>query len=224
MKKNALLISFTAICCIVLAGCSKNKNDSPKDYSSSFKNSFWTGELKYNFRTKNEPFSVVLGADGRIQWYEFSGVYSGSYQVNNDKKEVIFNFNSGNSVTASIKNDSTLSNFRNNGTYSWEIHSAGLHNYAKSFNIQTLIDKTWLAKVPEVSLQFRMVALANQTLGYLEDGSGPSYPPYTTGPATLSFGLNSINYFGIIMNDSKIIGVRIKAGTNDVMTWEATRL
>ena len=224
MKKNTLIIVLTAICCTVLAGCSKRTNDPPKDYSSSFKNTVWTGEIRYSTRTKNEPFSVILKEDGKLEWYEFTGIYTGSYQVNNEKKEVTLTFSSGDSFTASIKNDSTLSNFRNNGSYSWEIRSAGLHNYAKGFSGQSVIGVTWSGNVPEISVQFKMTTLINQSLAYLEGGTStpaPLYLTYSTGPATLSFAVGSIKYFGIIMSARKIVGVRTKSGTLDVLAWEA---
>lgn len=221
MKKIVFALLFIAIVLISFTNC--NKSDSPeppKDYALLFKNTVWTGELRYADRSKNEPFSVVLNADGTIVWNEFDGKFAGTHKIENEKKEITLTFSSGGSFSAMIKNDSTWDNFSNKGQYSWVIHSAGLNSHAKNFSGQVLNGQTWKGNVPEVTFPFELNFLSSEFLNY---NNNPTPFPYTTSAGSISFGFGTIKYFGVIKDEKNIKGVRTRTGTKDILNWEAVK-
>jgi hypothetical protein len=140
MKKRILFFLVAAVAAIGFAACKKEKAAEPATpFSDLFKNTEWTGEMKYDNIPVAEPFSIKFDASANFQWYERSGDYGGIYKLNANTRELALTFWSGSKFTTTITADNKFSNIILAGAYPWKINSA---EYNKSGN-QALDNTIW---------------------------------------------------------------------------------
>lgn len=200
MKKKAILI-ITAVLLVVMS-CKKSKDVVKDDIKILFSDTSWLGEFKYAGRPIAEPVCIQFNATGTFTWYELDGDFPGTYSLNEDAKTVTLSFNGGSVVTATVTNNSKLTNFQYGAAYPWVINTAEL----LTTPVPELTGTKWNGGngVNSVSVNFSSSTLLRFTGGVF---ATPSSEPYQLKHASLRFSPNSKwKFFGIIRN-GKIEGI-----------------
>jgi hypothetical protein len=132
-------LAIAVISAMPFSACRKGV-DKDTAFAKLFKNTEWTGEIKYQKVSIAEPFSVQFLSDSEIVWHERRGTFLGSYTINADIRELTIEFasNAG-KFTTTITNDNTFSHIAHGGSYDWEIKSGMINNSGK----QNLDNTRW---------------------------------------------------------------------------------
>lgn len=218
MKTQTLFLITAITACIF--SCKKNKDERIVDMKTLFSDTTWVGEFKYASRPIAEPFCIRFNATGTFTWYEVNGDYTGTYSVNNNAKTIKINFDGGSIVTATITNNSKLTNFQYGAAYPWVINNSELVTAAA---VPELTGTNWegnIAAAPIIPIIIRFFAPGNLNFS-------DNYPFFELGvPYQIKHATVRINFVGTrkmfgIINNGRITGVEFTPGP--FRRWEATK-
>lgn len=186
MKQFLLLLSVFGIACF--AGC-KKENTKQEDISPLFKNTEWTGEVKYDNKPFAEPFAVEFFENGTFKWHEFSGDYDGNYSIGKGTREITVHFTASNAqFTASVTQDNKFFNISSSNVSSCELNNSG----------NQVLDNTIWKNSTGVGLELNF--RPGQKIAYYV-----GYVPYDRIRTALRFYYENQLHFSVLQPDNKTI-------------------
>lgn len=206
-----LLLTFYGI-----SSC-KKENPEMQDIAALFKNTYWTGEIKYNNAATKEPFSIEFSENGTLLWREHGGIFSGTHTLNTSAKEITISFGANETYTATITNNSALSNIVPGGVYPWTILDCKFNNTGS----QNLDNTTWKGVInANVPIELRFKSGNKLDFGNTAFGSNKPYTRF--GPA-ISFSVGAGEYFTVLQpGNLKMKGVQFNSLTG-LFSFEITK-
>ena len=206
MKKITFISAMLLLAASGFISCKKENTE--EDLTVLFKNTVWTGEIKYNNKAIAEPYVISFDGNGNFQWEEYGGSYAGAYTLDKTAKTITLLFaGSTTKFTAAITTEKKWGTITHGGTYSWTVVNGELRNSSE----QSLENTIWKGNYDNGStLQISFVAGSKVNLP-----PGSSYFfPYTKSKETIRFGLSGVNaHFLVLTSKSKIKGLRGDGGT-----------
>jgi hypothetical protein len=164
MKTYYVITFFIAL--LIINGCKKEEAPQPIDLKNLFSDTTWIGEFKYAGLPKAEPFAIRFSKAGTFNWYELDGDYTGTYAIDNDAKTVKLTFSSGSNVTATVTNNSELTNFQYGAAYLWVINTLEL----RTTNTPELTGTTWIGKSEGTTINMNFKPLLKVDYGHPTSG------------------------------------------------------
>jgi hypothetical protein len=119
MKKYLSIFLLLLLSAGALISC--KKDNKPKDLRASFADKTWSGSMTYT-GLDAEYYSVRFNNDNTLSWSQFSGDYSGTWQLTDHLLTMSFDV-SGVEIKAGVSDDQKLSGFVVKNTNSYKINT-----------------------------------------------------------------------------------------------------
>ncbi|HET6995534.1 MAG TPA: hypothetical protein VFI06_11160 [Chitinophagaceae bacterium] len=193
MKKSLGLLSLLLVsgAAFIFSGC--KKENTKEDVSALFKNTEWTGEIKYSNKPVADPYSIEFFQDGSLKWHQISGDYDGIYTIDAANRKISISSGAvGAVITAIITQDNKFSNISPTNILSCEVNKSGP---------QDLDNTNWKGKLDRV-IPFEMNFRPGKKV--LHTGFPVEQSYQRAGSAVLVI-TNASKYFSVIQPDNKTI-------------------
>ncbi|MCE7065101.1 hypothetical protein [Dyadobacter sp. CY326] len=186
--KHFRITYIIPVICVLLFSCAK-EDEAPKpvDRTESFKNTVWGGDFQYaaGEYTDSQTFSILLGADGTLTWYDVASTRpGGTWKMNQDT--IIITFPNTTVISATVT-DKSWSDFKGGLKAGFFINQL---NRAVKVEPSTVSNTSWKGTFGGSELEITI--LPGMKLNYSLAGSAPRSIPYTLEGAGIRFSYSEL--------------------------------